>query len=80
MQITTYLVIEKRLRQSWGRGIARISKHTPKPPVLKQGQVAVKLHLNLPDDLFEPVKAVVNVDAQCLQHPTIEAVAVKENV
>jgi len=46
MQMTRYLVVGYK---KWGKGNAKLSA---KSPSLKAHEIAIKLNLNIPDDLF----------------------------
>jgi hypothetical protein len=52
-RVTVYLVLERPRR--WAPKSARVVRHSMTTPVLRSGQCAVKVTIEVPDTAFEPI-------------------------
>lgn len=54
--LSTYLVLRRGSDRRWdGRTQAIIVRHTPRVPTLQLGEAAVRVRIEVPDEVFEPI-------------------------
>ena len=63
-----YLVLRNASPSRYWRK-AHIARSTRKTPVLKQGEVAIKLDIGIPDDIFEPPTVPIVISEKNIIRP-----------
>ena len=69
MQINQYIIIKKKNRYSYG------SRMTRESPALASNEIAVKVSLELPDEIFDKptFQAQIRVPKEAVSRPIIDA-------
>ena len=67
---TIYVVLRKAVRY-WNTPV--VARFTKKAPKLRAGELAVKIELHIPSNIFDLPAASIIVDERNLVRPTVEA-------